>query len=300
MDNTYLEGTGVAIVTPFHKQKSIDFTALGNIVEHTINNNVNYLVIIGTTAETPTLNAEEMFAIRDFMVNNVDGRVPIVLGFSGNNTMGITDELFKVDLTGISSILSCAPYYNRPTQRGIYEHFKNLVEASNVPIILYNVPSRTSSNISVDTCLKLAYDFPNIIGIKEASGNISQCMDIIANKPKDFYVISGDDALTLPLMSFGASGVISVSANAFPKEISQMVNFCLKGDFVSAKKIHYKMLPFSKAIFEEGNPSGIKAALEIMGMCKNYLRLPLTQVDKSLYKKIETIINGIENENKTN
>ncbi|HBN04543.1 MAG TPA: 4-hydroxy-tetrahydrodipicolinate synthase [Bacteroidales bacterium] len=286
-------GTGVAIVTPFHKQRNINFTSLGNIVEHVINGGVDYIVCLGTTAEVPTLTAQEQMAVLDCMIDQVDKRVPIVLGMGGNNTSDLVDRIAKTDLSEVSAILSVTPYYNKPSQKGIYEHFKAVAEASSVPVILYNVPGRTSSNISAETCLQLANDFPNIIGIKEASGNFSQCMEIIAKKPKNFQVISGEDALTLPLMSAGITGIISVTANAFPKEVSTMINFGLKGDFKKAKDIHYKLLSFTNAIFEEGNPAGIKAALEIMQISQCYLRLPLVKVSKPLYNKIENLINEI-------
>lgn len=286
-------GTGVAIVTPFHRQRNINFTSLGNIVEHVINGGVDYIVCLGTTSEVPTLTAQEQMAVLDCMIDQVDKRVPIVLGMGGNNTSELVDRIAKTDLSEVSALLSVTPYYNKPSQKGIYEHFKAIAEASSVPIILYNVPGRTSSNISADTCLQLANDFPNIIGIKEASGNFSQCMEILAKKPKNFQVISGEDALTMPLMSVGMTGIISVTANAFPKEVSTMINLCLKGDYKKAKDIHYKLLSFTNAIFEEGNPAGIKAALEIMQISQSYLRLPLVKVSKPLSNKIENLINEI-------
>jgi 4-hydroxy-tetrahydrodipicolinate synthase len=286
-------GTGVAIVTPFHRQRNINFSSLGNIVEHVINGGVDYIVCLGTTSEVPTLTSQEQMAVLDCMIDLVDKRVPIVLGMGGNNTSELVDRIAKTDLSEVSALLSVTPYYNKPSQKGIYEHFKAIAEASSVPIILYNVPGRTSSNISADTCLQLANDFPNIIGIKEASGNFSQCMEIIAKKPKNFQVISGEDALTMPLMSVGMTGIISVTANAFPKEVSTMINLCLKGDYKKAKDIHYKLLSFTNAIFEEGNPAGIKTALEIMQISQSYLRLPLVKVSKPLSNKIENLINEI-------
>lgn len=286
-------GTGVALVTPFHKQKNVDFTALGNIIENVITKGVDYLVCLGTTAETATLSEQEQMAVLDYTIDAVNGRVPIVLGLGGNNTTEIVDRISKNEFNGVSALLSVTPYYNKPSQKGIYEHFRSIAEVSSIPIILYNVPGRTSSNISAETCLQLANEFPNIVGIKEASGNLEQCMEIISKKPKNFQVISGEDALTLPLISMGMSGVISVTANAFPKEVSSMVNLCLKGDFKKARDIHYKLLPFTNAIFEEGNPSGVKAALEIMKISQNHLRLPLVKISKPLYNKIEAIITEI-------
>lgn len=286
-------GTGVAIVTPFHRQRNINFTSLGNIVEHVIKGGVDYIVCLGTTSEVVTLTLQEQMAVLDCMIDLVDKRVPIVLGMGGNNTSELVDRISKTDLTDVSALLSVTPYYNKPTQKGIYEHFKAISEASSVPIILYNVPGRTSSNISADTCLQLANDFSNIIGIKEASGNFAQCMEIISKKPKHFQVISGEDALTMPLMSVGMTGVISVTANAYPKSVSTMVNYCLKGDFKKARDIHYRLLPFTNAIFEEGNPAGIKAALELLQLSQGYLRLPLVKISKPLSYRIETIINEL-------
>lgn len=286
-------GTGVAIVTPFHKQRNINFTSLGNIVEHVINGGVDYIVCLGTTSEATTLTAQEQMAVLDCMIEQVDKRVPIVLGMGGNNTSELVDRIAKTDLTEVSAILSVAPYYNKPSQKGIYEHFKAVAEASSVPVILYNVPGRTSSNISAETCLQLANNFSNIIGIKEASGNFAQTMELISKKPKNFQVISGEDALTMPLMSVGMTGIISVTANAFPKEVSTMIYLCLKGDYKKAKDIHYKLLSFTNAIFEEGNPAGIKAALEILQLSQCNLRLPLVKVSKQLYNKLENLINEI-------
>lgn len=286
-------GTGVAIVTPFHRQRNINFTSLGNIVEHVIKGGVDYIVCLGTTSEVVTLTLQEQMAVLDCMIDLVDKRVPIVLGMGGNNTSELVDRISKTDLTDVSALLSVTPYYNKPTQKGIYEHFKAISEASSVPIILYNVPGRTSSNISADTCLQLANDFSNIIGIKEASGNFAQGMEIISKKPKHFQVISGEDALTMPLMSVGMTGVISVTANAYPKAVSTMVNYCLKGDFKKARDIHYRLLPFTNAIFEEGNPAGIKAALELLQLSQGYLRLPLVKISKPLSYRIETIINEL-------
>lgn len=294
MDKNF-RGTGVAIVTPFHKQRNVDFTALGHIIENVINKGVDYIVCLGTTAESATLSEQERMAVLDYTIDAVNSRVPVVLGLGGNDTTEIVDKMTKNDFPGVSAILSVVPYYNKPTQKGIYEHFKAIAQTSSIPIILYNVPGRTSSNISAETCLQLANDFPNIVGIKEASGNFDQCMEIISKKPKNFQVISGDDALTLSLMSVGLTGIISVTANAFPKEVSTMVNLCLKGDFKKARDVHYKLLPFSNAIFEEGSPAGIKAALEIMGLSQSHLRLPLVKISKQLYNKIETIITEITN-----
>ena len=288
-----LQGTGVALVTPFHKQGNIDFTAFGNLIEHTISGGVDYLLCLGTTSEYPTLSKQEKMAIVEYTIEMVENRVPIVLGMGGNDTRSLVDEIRKTDFSSIAAILSVAPYYNKPNQKGLYTHFKAVAEASDVPVILYNVPGRCGVNISAETCVQLATDFPNIIGIKEASGNISQCMDILMNKPQGFTVVSGEDALVLPLMALGMQGVISVTANAFPKQMSELVNHCLKSNMKKARAVHEKLLPFSKAIFEEGNPVGIKAALEIMNIASSNLRQPLVKASKPLQTKLQTIINNI-------
>lgn len=288
-----LQGTGVALVTPFHKQGNIDFTAFGNLIEHTISGGVDYLLCLGTTSEYPTLSKQEKMAIVEYTIEKVENRVPIVLGMGGNDTRSLVDEIRKTDFSSIAAILSVAPYYNKPNQKGLYTHFKAVAEASDVPVILYNVPGRCGVNISAETCVQLATDFPNIIGIKEASGNISQCMDILMNKPQGFTVVSGEDALVLPLMALGMQGVISVTANAFPKQMSELVNHCLKPNMKKARAVHEKLLPFSKAIFEEGNPVGIKAALEIMNIASSNLRQPLVKASKPLQTKLQTIINNI-------
>lgn len=288
-----LQGTGVALVTPFHKQGNIDFTAFGKLIEHTINGGVDYLLCLGTTSEYPTLSRQEKLAIVEYTIEKVENRVPIVLGMGSNNTRSLMDEIKKTDFSSIAAILSVAPYYNKPNQKGLYSHFKAVAEVSDVPVILYNVPGRCGVNISAETCLQLANDFSNIIGIKEASGNISQCMDILMNKPQGFTVVSGEDALVLPLMALGMQGVISVTANAFPKQMSELVNHCLKSNMKKARAVHEKLLPFSNAIFEEGNPVGIKAALEILDITPSYLRQPLVKASKPLQTKLQTIINNI-------
>ena len=293
MNKFDLQGTGVALVTPFHKQGNIDFTAFGKLIEHTINGGVDYLLCLGTTSEYPTLSRQEKLAIVEYTIEKVENRVPIVLGMGSNNTRSLVDEIKKTDFSSIAAILSVAPYYNKPNQKGLYSHFKAVAEVSDVPVILYNVPGRCGVNISAETCLQLANDFSNIIGIKEASGNISQCMDILMNKPQGFTVVSGEDALVLPLMALGMQGVISVTANAFPKQMSELVNHCLKSNMKKARAVHEKLLPFSNAIFEEGNPVGIKAALEILDITPSYLRQPLVKASKPLQTKLQTIINNI-------
>jgi 4-hydroxy-tetrahydrodipicolinate synthase len=292
--NSKFKGTGVALVTPFHKQGMVDFSSLERLIEHCISGGINYLVAMGTTAETATLTREEKHALAEFVVETVNQRVPLVLGLGGNNTQEIVNSLRTKSFDGYDAILSVTPYYNKPQQRGIYLHYKNLAVVSPLPIIMYNVPSRTSVNMKPETALQLAADFDNIIGVKEASGNIEQVMDIIRHKPKDFLVISGDDLLTLPLLAMGCDGVISVAANAYPSEISQIVQLGIKGDVKKAREIHYKLTDFIQAIFADGNPSGIKAALEAKGLISNHLRLPLVKVEKPLYNQISSLVTELD------
>lgn len=284
-------GTGVALVTPFRKQSTIDFSRLETLIDNLIESDVNYIVALGTTSEAATMTESERAAIQDFVIEAVADRVPIMLGMGGNNTQAVIDSINSTNFDGISAILSVAPYYNKPQQRGLAQHFKIIAETSPVPVVIYNVPGRTGVNISAETTLQLANECPNIIGIKEASGNMQQIMQILGAKPDRFQVISGDDALTLPMIALGATGVISVAANALPKEVSQMVNLALKGDFKKAQQLHYKMLPLMNALFEEGNPAGVKALLEIAtrGQFTNALRLPLMKVSKPLYNKIASL-----------
>lgn len=288
-----LKGCGVAIVTPFHKHGTVDFTSLGKLVEHLIANDINYIVALGTTGETATLSEKEKLAVTDFIVDTVAKRVPIVLGIGGNDTQKIIDQIKDFNFDGIDAVLSVAPYYNKPQQRGLYYHFKSIEAVLPIPMIIYNVPSRTGVNITAETTLKLANEIPGIIGIKEASGNMMQCMQIIKDKPKDFLVISGDDALTLPLITAGADGVISVVANAFPKEFSEMVQMALSANCRKAKELHYKLFEFTNAIFEDGSPAGIKAALEALDICQNNLRLPLVKVNKQTNTTIQNLVKEI-------
>jgi 4-hydroxy-tetrahydrodipicolinate synthase len=293
MSNKF-RGTGVAMITPFHKQGTIDFTALERLIEHLITGGVNYLVVRGTTAETATLTREEQNALAEFVVEIVNKRIPLVIGIGGNNTQEVINKIRMNSLEGYDAILSVTPYYNKPQQRGIYLHYKNIATVSPLPIIMYNVPGRTSVNMKSEITLQLANEFDNIIGIKEASGNMEQIMDIIHNKPKDFLVISGDDLLTLPLLGMGADGVISVIGNAYPKLFSEMVALGLKGDMKKAREIHYKLTDFIRSVFADGNPSGIKAALEIKEIISNNLRLPLVKIEKPHYNQLAAIMAELE------
>jgi len=292
--NNKFRGTGVAMVTPFHKQGTIDFTALERLIEHLIAGGVNYLVVQGTTAETATLTREEMNALAGYVVEIVNKRIPLMIGIGGNNTQEVINKIRINSLDGYDAILSVTPYYNKPQQRGLYLHYKSIATVSPLPIIIYNVPSRTSVNLKPEITLQLASEFDNIIGIKEASGNIEQVMDIIRNKPKDFLVISGDDLLTLPLLGMGADGVISVVANAYPKLFSEMVSLGLKGDMKKAREIHFKLTDFIRSVFADGNPSGIKAALEIKEIISNNLRLPLVKIEKNHYNQMAVLMAELE------
>ncbi len=285
-----LKGTGVAIVTPFHNYGTIDFTGLGRLLEYVIAGGVDFIVGLGTTSEAATLTPDEKDAVMHFVKETVNGRVPIVVGIGGNSTHAVVGKIKKTDFSGIDAILSVTPYYNKPNQKGIYNHFKNVAAVSPVPVILYNVPGRTASNISAETALQLANDFENIVAIKEASGNLLQVMEIIRRKPEGFQVFSGDDALTFPLMSLGASGVISVVANVLPAEFSGMVRLLNKGNYAEALPLQYKLLPVITQLFADGNPAGVKAALEIKGIIKNNLRLPMVKANKAVYFALQKLL----------
>lgn len=284
------KGTGVAIVTPFSKDGSIDFKGLTNLIEHLIKGKVEYLVVLGTTGESVVLSKDEKSAVINHVVDTVEKRVPLVLGIGGNNTQEVVDTIKHTNLKPFSAILSVSPYYNKPSQEGIYQHYRMIAGASPVPIILYNVPGRTNSNMTSDTTLRLAHEFKNIIAIKEASGNVEQCMRIIKNKPKDFLVISGDDNLTLPLIACGADGVISVVANAFPKDFSEMVRQALAGNIAQAQKLHYKTFEITEQLFADGNPGGIKITLELLKICSSNLRLPLVKPNEKVQKQLKDLI----------
>ncbi len=281
---------GVALITPFKTDESIDFDALARVVEHLIKNGTDYLVVCGTTAETPTLTDKEKYEVTRFIISCNAGRLPIVLGIGGNNTKAIVEQLGNYDLSGVDAILSVTPYYNKPSQEGLYQHYAAISKASPLPIILYNVPGRTGVNMLASTTLRLASDFNNICAIKEASGIFSQIDDIIKNKPEDFMVISGDDGITFPLITLGAVGVISVIGNAFPREFSRMVRLALEGDYKNARTIHHRFTELIELLFVEGNPAGVKSMLALMGLIENKLRLPLVPNTIKTYEKIRLVL----------
>jgi len=278
------------MVTPFKKDLTVDIPALKKLTDHLIDNGADYLVVMGTTGETPTLDKEDKKLVLETVIATAAGRKPIVLGLGGNNTHDLCLQLDRMDTTGLTALLSVAPYYSKPTQNGFYEHYKALSEHSKLPIILYNVPGRTGSNMLADTTLRIAFDCRNVIGIKEASGNMEQIMTIIRDRRKDFMVISGDDSITLPLIAAGADGVISVVGNAFPKEFSAMVHHALKGEMTEARNLHYKLLEVTQLLFIEGNPAGIKEVLSHLDICENYLRLPLTPVSQLISERMRRVM----------
>ena len=288
-----LKGLGVALVTPFKRDKSIDWDALGVLIDRQICSGTDYLVVLGTTGETPTLSAQEKEDIRVYVRNRVSGRVRLVLGLGGNDTRALTDSLQKTNMDGYGAVLSVVPYYNKPSQEGIYRHYAAVAEASPLPVVLYNVPGRTGVNMTAETTLRLARDFGQIIGVKEASGKFDQIEEIIRNKPDGFQVISGDDGITYPLMTLGAVGVISVIGNAFPKTFGQMVRLCLEDRFMTAAKIHYKFTELFNLMFVDGNPAGVKCALNALGLIENELRLPLVPTRLSTNERIHHILEGL-------
>lgn len=282
-----LRGTGVALVTPFFENGSIDFDSLGKLIEHQINGGTDYLVVLGTTGETASINDQERFQILDFVVDVNKGRVPLVAGFGGNDTQHVVESLAKYNrLSAYQAILSVCPYYNKPNQTGLYEHYKAISEASELPIILYNVPSRTGCNMEPATTFRLAKEFSNVIGIKEASGDLNQIMEICRDREDGFLVISGDDALTLPMMALNIDGLISVLGNALPKEISTLVSKAMNGEFKEAQSLHFRLLRMMDLIFEEGNPVGVKSLLASLGICNLTVRLPLAKASDDLQEKI--------------
>lgn len=284
--NSKFFGTGVALVTPFDINGNVDYVAFARLLSNVVDGGVDYVLVMGTTGETPCLSAEERRKVIDFAKREIAGRVPIMVGMSGNNTSDLLDSIRNFDFCGIDGFLTASPFYNKPVQNGLYAHFAHVAEVSPVPVILYNIPGRTGVNISPETICRLASDFDNIIAVKEASGSVDQIMRVVENKPERFTVISGDDGLTLPLMAAGVKGVISVVANAFPRELSQMVKLALSGDFEQARNLHYRLLPTVRLMFAEGNPAGVKAYLSQMGVIQNVLRLPLVNVSDDLYARI--------------
>jgi len=288
-----LIGTGAALVTPFNSEGEIDFSGLKKLINHVIDGGVEYLVVMGTTAESATLTKEEKEEVVSFIIKENNDRVPLVLGIGGNNTRAVIERVKSTDLSKFEAILSVSPYYNKPTQEGIYQHFAAISEVCPVDIIMYNVPGRTASNMSNETVIRLAEDFDNIVGIKDATGDIFQGMRLIQNKPKDFLVISGDDALAVPLTLLGGSGVISVIAQALPLDFSEMVRMALDKNVAAANDLHYKVLDLIEYIFEEGNPAGIKSMLKTLEFCDDTVRLPLISASNSLADKISSRINRL-------
>ena len=294
MADINLKGMGVALITPFKEDESVDYEALGKLVDYQVQNGTDYLVVLGTTAETPTLTEEEKKNIINLVVTRVRGRIPIVLGVGGNCTRSVVEKLKTDNFEGIDAILSVVPYYNKPSQEGIYQHYKAIANATHLPIVLYNVPGRTGVNMSAETTLRLARDFENIVAVKEASGNMTQLEDVIKNKPRDFDVLSGDDGITYPLITMGAVGVISVIGNALPAEFSRMVRMALNGDYEHARIIHHKFSDLFKLLFVDGNPAGVKAMLHAMGMIENQLRLPLVPTRLTTMEKISSILKELD------
>lgn len=288
-----LRGMGVALITPFKDDESVDFPALTRMVDYLVQNNTDFLCVLGTTAETPTLTEEEKDQVKKCVIERVNGKIPILLGVGGNNTRAVVESLKNDDFTGVDAILSVVPYYNKPSQEGIYQHYKAISEATKLPIVLYNVPGRTGVNMTAQTTLRIARDFSNVIAIKEASGDITQMDEIIKNKPANFDVISGDDGITFPLITLGAVGVISVIGNAFPREFSRMTRLALKGDYENALAIHHKFTELFKLLFIDGNPAGVKSMLSVMGMIKNKLRLPLIPTRITTFEAIRKVLNEL-------
>lgn len=285
-----LRGMGVALITPFKEDSSVDYETLARLVDYQLQNGTDYLVVLGTTAETPTLTEEEKKRIIELVVQKVHGRIPIVLGVGGNCTRTVVDTLRHGSFEGIDAVLSVTPYYNKPSQEGLYQHYKAVAAATPLPVILYNVPGRTGVNMTAETTLRIAGECSNVIAIKEASGNISQMDDIIKNKPARFNVISGDDGVAFPLITLGAIGVISVIGNAFPREFSRMVRLALSGDYDSARTIHHRFTELFSLLFVDGNPAGVKSMLNAMGYIENQLRLPLVPTRITTFEKIRDVL----------
>jgi 4-hydroxy-tetrahydrodipicolinate synthase len=285
MKNNIFKGTGIALITPFKKDFSVDVEALVNIVNHVINNGADFLVVLGTTSEAPTLSADEKNLVINTILKTNNGRLPVMLGMGGNNTQGVIEGIKAQDFTGIQGILSVVPYYNKPNQRGMKAHFEAIADASPVPVVVYNVPGRVGVNLQAATCVELA-QHPNIIAVKEASGNLQQIMEILRDKPSDFDVLSGDDGITQPLLALGATGVISVAANAYTNPFSRMMHAMKEGCTDEALCLHYAMLHMNQLIFADGNPAGIKCLMSHIGLCQNVLRLPLVPVNEKVESEI--------------
>ena len=284
------QGTGVALVTPFDKKGNIDFVSFEKLIEHVVGNKVSFVLLSGTTGESPVISSEEKKQLKEVLVRTVRKRVPVMLGMGGNNTSELVGSFEKMNFDGIDAVLSVCPYYNKPSQEGLFQHYSQVAEVSPVPVLLYNVPGRSVINIEPETTLRLADACPNIFGIKEATDNLDHVMKLIKQKPKDLLVTAGDDALAIPLISLGANGLISVMANAFPKEFSEMVNYALVSDFEKARKIHYRLHDLMQGLLSVGNPGGIKAVLDVMGIVPNHFRLPYVPVSKEKYKQISVLV----------
>lgn len=287
-------GMGVALVTPFTVDKDIDFAALERVIDHVVDNGADFLVALGTTGETPALFPEERKAIKEFVKKKAAGRLPLVIGVGGNNTAEVVHELKTDDFSGYSAILSVVPPYNKPSQEGLFQHFKAIAEASPLPVILYNVPGRTGVNMTADTTLRLAHEVPGIVGIKEASGDIHLIQRLLREKPDHFTVLSGDDGMTYPLMALGAQGVISVLGNAYPKAFAEMVHLCLEGNYIEAVDVHFKFRDMIRLLFSDGNPAGVKCVMHDMGLIENVLRLPLVPVCNATADEILTWVNRLK------
>ena len=294
MVRNIFKGLGIALITPFCKDGSVDYKSLVRLMEYQLDNGADFLCILATTGETPCLSKDEGAKIKDLVVSTVKGRVPILMGCGGNNTAAIVEELQTGDFRGIDGVLSVCPYYNKPSQEGLYQHFKTIAAATSLPVVLYNVPGRTGVNLKAETTVRLARDCENIVAIKEASGSLEQVDEIIKNKPKDFAVISGDDALTFPMISCGAEGVISVIGNALPKEFSRMIRLEFKGEYEGARKIHHRFTELFSLLFVDGNPAGVKAMLHEMGFIENVLRLPLVPTRISTLQKMSEILKELK------
>ena len=293
MINQRFHGTGVALVTPFDAQGAVNFEQLSTLVEFMISGGVDYIVVLGTTGETATLNQEEKQRIFSHVAGVSAGRIPLVAGIGGNDTHHVVADLSRFDLSGYDAVLSVSPYYNKPSQEGLFRHYKAVAEASPLPVMMYNVPGRTGMNVTAETTIRIARACPNIFATKEACGNMDQIMRILRDKPEGFDVISGDDALTLPMIALGATGVISVVANAYPRIFSDMVRDCLRGDFTAALPVHYRLLEVVDTLFAEGSPAGVKAYMQELGLCQDHVRLPVVPVSDALLQRIRGLMAGL-------